>query len=234
MSYISNRYSKANNKYLISYDPKQRWKHIIYLGTNNLYGYVMSKFVQTGSFKWIDTKEFDLNKYTSNSSKGCVLEVDLEYAKKLQELQELRNDYFLADTNQNRMLIYTLFLLVIYIYIYIYIYKTFHYQKCATLWKLATLLETRIKTKKGTLFIRIQYQSQWLKPYIEFNTKKRIEAEKNNDKDGKELYKLTNNAVYKKKTMENLGNRIDVKLVNNKKYYLKYTSKLYIIQNIWQ
>ena len=32
--------------------------------------------------------------------------------------------------------------------------------------------------------------------------------------------------------MENLGNRIDVKLVNNKKYYLKYTSKLYIIQNI--
>ena len=42
-------------------------------------------------------------------------------------------------------------------------------------------------------------QSQWLKPYIEFNTKKRIEAEKNNDKNGKELYKLTNNAVYKKK-----------------------------------
>ena len=62
----------------------------------------MSKFVETGSFKWIDTKEFDLNKYTSNSSKGCVLEVDLEYAKKLQELQELRNDYLLADTNQKR------------------------------------------------------------------------------------------------------------------------------------
>ena len=28
-------------------------------------------------------------------------------------------------------------------------------------------------------------QSQWLKPYIEFNTQQRIEVEKNNDKDGK-------------------------------------------------
>ena len=57
-------------------------------------------------------------------------------------------------------------------------------------------------------------QSQWLKPYIEFNTQKRIEAEKNNDKDGNVLCKLMNNAIYGK-TMENLKNRIDVKLVNN-------------------
>ena len=33
-----------------------------------------------------------------------------------------------------------------------------------------------------------------------------------------------NNAVYGK-TMENLRNRIDVKLVSNKKDYLKWTSK---------
>ena len=35
----------------------------------------------------------DLNKYTSNSSKACVLEVDLEYPK---ELQALHSDYPLA------------------------------------------------------------------------------------------------------------------------------------------
>ena len=63
-------------------------------------------------------------------------------------------------------------------------------------------------------------QSQWLKPYVEFNTQKRIEAEKNGDKDGTELYKLINNAVYGK-TVGNLRNRIDVELVNNKKDYLK-------------
>ena len=53
----------------------------------------MSKFLPTSGFKWIDPKEFNLNKYTSNSSKGCVLKVDLEYPK---ELQEFRNDYPLA------------------------------------------------------------------------------------------------------------------------------------------
>ena len=76
-----------------SYDPKQESKHIIYLDANNLYGYAMSKFLPTIGFKWIDPKEFDLNKCTSNSSKGCVLEVDLECPK---ELRELHNDYPLA------------------------------------------------------------------------------------------------------------------------------------------
>ena len=51
------------------------------------------KFLPTSGFKWIDPIEFDLNKYTSNSSKGCVLEVDLEYCK---EFRELHNDYPLA------------------------------------------------------------------------------------------------------------------------------------------
>ena len=41
-------------------------------------------------------------------------------------------------------------------------------------------------------------QSQWLKQYVEFNTQKRTEAEKNGDKDGKALYKLMNNTVYGK------------------------------------
>ena len=46
---ISNRYSKASNKYLIYYDTKQESKHI-YLDENNLYGYVVSKFLPTSSF----------------------------------------------------------------------------------------------------------------------------------------------------------------------------------------
>ena len=38
----------------------------------------MSKVLSTSGFKWIDSKEFNLNKYTSNSSTGCVLEINLE------------------------------------------------------------------------------------------------------------------------------------------------------------
>ena len=37
--------------------------------------------------------EVNLNKYTSNSSKGYVLEINLEYPK---ELHEIHNDYPLA------------------------------------------------------------------------------------------------------------------------------------------
>ena len=61
----------------------QNKKQNIYLDTNNLYGYAMSKLLQTSGFKYIDPKEFDLNKYTSNRSKVSVLKVDLEYPKEL-------------------------------------------------------------------------------------------------------------------------------------------------------
>ena len=54
--YISKRFSKANNKILKSYDPKQESKHIMYLDTNNLYGYAMSKFLSTSKLKRIDPK----------------------------------------------------------------------------------------------------------------------------------------------------------------------------------
>ena len=54
----------------------------------------MFKFLPTSGFKWIDPKEFDLNKYTSSSSKGCVLEGDLEYPK---ELREFHNDCALVS-----------------------------------------------------------------------------------------------------------------------------------------
>ena len=54
--------------------------------------------------------------------------------------------------------------------------------------------------------------------------KKRIEARKNGDIDRKALCKLMNNAVHGK-TMGNLKNKIDVRLVSNEKDSLKWTSK---------
>ena len=43
----------------------------------------MSKFLPTSGFKWIDPKEFDLDNYTTTSSKGCVFEINLEYPEEL-------------------------------------------------------------------------------------------------------------------------------------------------------
>ena len=90
---MSNRYSKGNNKYFESYDLKQESKHVIYLDANSLYGYAASKFLPTSELKGIDSKEPNINKHTSNSSKRCVLEVDLEYPK---GFWELHYDYPLA------------------------------------------------------------------------------------------------------------------------------------------
>ena len=54
---------------------------------------MLSKFLPTSGFKWIDPKDIDSSKNSNNSSKGCVLEVDPEYPK---QLCELHNDYHLA------------------------------------------------------------------------------------------------------------------------------------------
>ena len=87
--YISKRHSRVTNKYLKFYDPKQSSKYVIYLDGNNLYGYTMSKFLSTSGFKWINPKEFNSNKYSSYSSNGCLLKVDLEDPKELDELHKI-------------------------------------------------------------------------------------------------------------------------------------------------
>ena len=69
-------------------------------------------------------------------------------------------------------------------------------------WKLETLLEARIKTKKKKHHVLEFNQSQCWIQHTE----------------------IMNDAVYGK-TMANIRNRIDVKLVSNKKDYLKWTSK---------
>ena len=56
-------------------------------------------------------------------------------------------------------------------------------------------------------------QFDWMKKYIDFNTKKRMNAANDFEKD---FFKLMINSAYGK-TMENLRNRMNVRLANNEK-----------------
>ena len=96
VSYIANRYGKANNKYMKECDEKAPSKYIMYLDANILYGWAMSQYLPIGGFRWLTEKEInkiDLVKYKEDSKKGVILEVDLEYP---QELHHIHNDYPLA------------------------------------------------------------------------------------------------------------------------------------------
>ena len=64
-------------------------------------------------------------------------------------------------------------------------------------------------------------QSDWMKKYIHFNTQKKTNAANSFEKD---FLKLMICSVYGK-TMENLQKRINVRLVNKEKDFLKYTSR---------
>ena len=73
-------------------------------------------------------------------------------------------------------------------------------------------------------------QSDWMKKYIHFNTEKRMNAANDFEKD---IFKSMINSVYGK-AVENLRKRIKVRLVNNDKDSLNYTSRpTYITHNVW-
>ena len=89
VSMISNRYGKANNKYMGNgFVGSELSRYIAYLDANNLYGWAMSKPLPTHRFKWMEKSKLETWELHS-----CILEVDLEYPK---SLHDLHNDYPLA------------------------------------------------------------------------------------------------------------------------------------------
>ena len=202
VSIISNRHGKAYNKYMgESFNEKEPSKYIVYLDANNLYGWAMSKLLPTHGFEWMKVDELETWELHS-----CILEVDLEYPK---NPHDLHNDYPLAPeqimVNKTSKLIPNLGDKKKY---------TLHYEALKQYLRLGLKL-THIH--RGIKF----KESPWLEKYISLNTKLRTEAKNEFEKD---FFKLMNNAVFGK-TMENIRNRVDIKLVNNEKQAEKLSAK---------
>ena len=171
----------------------------------------MSMKLPTYGFKWLTGGEMEKlfnNRVIQVWEKNpCILEVDLEYPE---ELHDLHNDYPLCPErvkckNGVEKLIPNLRDKTKYI---------IHYKNLIQCLKLGMKLK---KIHRGLKFV----ESEWMKPYIDMNTKLRAKTKNNFEKD---FYKLMNNSVFGK-TMENIRNRVNVKLVNTEERARKLISK---------
>ena len=75
---MSNRYSKANNKYMKGFDKNKESTYIQHFDANNLYGWAMSQSLPVNGFKWVKNKskfttDFILN-YDEYSDVGYIFE----------------------------------------------------------------------------------------------------------------------------------------------------------------
>ena len=211
ISIISNRYGKANNKYMKDFNKKEASKYLMYLDANNLYGWAMSQKLPVHSFEWMTDKEienlFKVQVVQFWEKTPCILEVDLEYPE---ELHDLHNDYPLCPERVEcdkgvKKLIPNLRDKNNYVV---------HYK---TLMQYLNLGMELKKIHRGIKFIECDF----LKPYIDMNTNLRTQAKNNFEKD---FFKLMNNAVFGK-TMENIRNRVNVKLTTTGEQFKKLTAK---------
>ena len=134
-----------------------------------------SKFLPTNSFKWVNLKEFYLDKYASISSKGCVLKADVDYPKKVKELY---NNYPLApdkiEIKRKILLIYPLkivdFCNIPNANVKKLVRNFFHKETYVLHYEnLQFYLRLEFKLKKIHHILELK---QCLKPYVEYNTKK--------------------------------------------------------------
>ena len=230
ISMISNRYAKANNKYLQEYDPERSSSYIIYGDKNNLYGEAMVQSLPVGDFKCINEKDiqsFDVMSLNDEADTGYILEVDLEYPI---ALHNLHSDYPLAP---EKMLIFHDMLSPYQQELTEELgYKPAKVEKLVlNLWdkvkypvqyrNLKFYLTQGLKLRKIHRALQFKQEAS-LKPYIDLNTKLRAAVTNDFEKD---FFKLMNNSVFGK-TMEDVRKRVNIKLVTEPSIFKKHVAKV--------
>ena len=218
ISMVSKRNAKANNPLVEGYNPAEPTNYITYLDANNLYGWAMSLPLPKSGFHWkrVRPTEEEIMKMKLDSKKGWILEVDIEYPE---ELHDWHNDYPLVPEKKvigpDKMSEYQQRLMVdldltipntekLVLTLEDKEKYVVHYKN------LQFYLSQGMRLKKVHRVIEFNHET-WMEPYIRMNTEFRKQAKGDFETD---FYKLMNNSVFGK-TMENLRNRTDVKIVRD-------------------
>ena len=192
VSYISKRYSKSDKN-----------TEIMYWDVNNLYGWAMIQDLPHSSFKFLPKEEannFNLDSIPENSLIGYILEVDLEYYK---ELHDLHSDYTLCheeiEVNYDMLSKYCKDIADWYDIkvggVKKFVPNLGDKIKCVVHYKnLKYYLSLGMKLVKIHIILCFK-QNNWLKKYVDFNTKKRQES---TNEFNKGLDKLLTNCIYGK------------------------------------
>ena len=204
MCQATHRYAKANNKYMNNHDRNEESPYLEYLDANNLYGWAMSQKLPVRNFKWIekgDISKFNedfIKNYDENSDKGYIFEVDVKYPETIRMLHS--GLAFLPERMKiNKCTKFTCTIQNKENYI-------IHIRA------LKQAINHGLKLEKVHKVIEFD-QEAWLKSYIDMNTNLRKQAKNDFEKD---FFKLMNNSVFGK-TMENVRNHRDIKIVTMNK-----------------
>jgi hypothetical protein len=226
ISIITHRYAEANNKYMKSYNPNEKSTYIMYYDANNLYGKAMCERLPIGDYAWDNNILLkDILNIKNNSDEGVIAEFDMEIPKDKHDYfncypPAVENTRYDPSPHMEK------------------IKEMLNIKECKVD-KLIPNLNNKIKYvahhKNIQLFIELGCiitkihrvlkfkQKSYLKDYIMFNTQKRTETTYEHEKD---LFKLLNNSIFGK-CMENVEKRIDVKIVNSEKLFMKHVNKPY-------
>ena len=195
ISMVSHRHAIANNPQMEDFNPSQPTSYLMYLDSNNLYGWAMSQAMPTGGFQWVEFTE-KLLETPADATNGYILEVDLAYPH---ELHPAHNDYPLAPeklkVEKHWMSPYQQKLIdelgvsfeceKLVPNLQPKIRYVLHYRNLQLYLSLGMQLT---KVHKVLAF----HQTPWMAPYIAKNTELRKLATNDFEKD---FYKLMNNAV---------------------------------------
>ena len=167
-----------------NYNKDKEESFLQYLDANNLYGWIMSQKLSVCGFKWkkdmLKFNEEFIKNYDEESDKGCSLEVDVKYPKKLPGLHEdLRFSLKRMKIGKFKKHVCNLYDKENYV---------------VHIRSLKQALNHGLILKKVHRVIQFN-QEAWHKPYIDMNIELRKEAKNDFEKD---FFKLMNNAYLEK------------------------------------